>query len=210
MRLFSERAQAVQPSFAVTAANAPAVAQVCWRLDGIPLALELAAARVRSLSVDEINSRLDSRFRLLTGGARNTLPRQQTLRALIDWSYDLLTEPEKTLLCRLSVFAGGWTLAAAEAVCEGDGVEEWEVLDLVTALEDKSLVVSEQRGDRMRSRLLENGGASTPLTAWGSAGGDAPARVCHRDHFLRSAEEADLGTRGPEQGQWAGLVRVRA
>ena len=201
VRLFSERAQAVQPSFAVTDRNASAVAQVCRRLDGIPLALELAAARVRSLSVDEINSRLDSRFRLLTGGARNTLPRQQTLRALIDWSYDLLSEPEKTLLCRLSVFAGGWTLGAAEAVCEGDGVEEWEVLDLITALEDKSLVVSEQRGERMRSRLLETV-RQYACDRLGERGGDAPARVCHRDYFLRSAEEADLGTRGPEQGQW--------
>ena len=107
VRLFIERAQAVQPSFAVTSGNAPAVAQVCWRLDGIPLALELAAARVRSLSVDEINTRLDQRFRLLTGGSRTALPRQQTLRALIDWSYDLLTEREKALLCRLAVFAGG-------------------------------------------------------------------------------------------------------
>lgn len=201
VRLFSERAQAVQPSFAVTAANAPAVAQVCRRLDGIPLALELAAARVRSLSVDEINSRLDHRFRLLTGGARNTLPRQQTLRALIDWSYDLLTEPEKTLLCRLSVFAGGWTLEAAEAVCEGDGVEEWEVLDLITALEDKSLVVSEQRGERMRSRLLETV-RQYACDRLGERGGTDAARVCHRDYFLRSAETADLGTRGPEQGQW--------
>ncbi len=201
VRLFSERAQAVQPSFAVTAANAPAVAQVCFRLDGIPLALELAAARVRSLSVDEINSRLDSRFRLLTGGARNTLPRQQTLRALIDWSYDLLTEPEKTLLCRLSVFAGGWTLASAEAICEGDGVEEWEVLDLITALEDKSLVVSEQRGERMRSRLLETV-RQYAADRLQERGGDVPARLCHRDYFLRSAEEADRGARGPEQGQW--------
>ena len=201
VRLFSERAQAVQPSFAVTAANAPAVASVCWRLDGIPLALELAAARVRSLSVDEINSRLDSRFRLLTGGARNTLPRQQTLRALIDWSYDLLSEPEKTLLCRLSVFAGGWTLASAEAICEGDGVEEWEVLDLITALEDKSLVVSEQRGERMRSRLLETV-RQYACDRLGEQGGIDAARICHRDYFLHSAEKADLGTRGPEQGQW--------
>ena len=138
--MFIERAQAVQPSFAVTNGNAPAVAQVCSRLDGIPLALELAAARVRSLPVEEISARLDNRFRLLTGGSRTVLPRQQTLRALIDWSYDLLTEPEKTLLCRLSVFAGGWTLAAAEGACPGGAIEDFEVLDLLTGLADKSLV----------------------------------------------------------------------
>ena len=156
VRLFIERTQAVQASFAVTNANAPAVAQVCWRLDGIPLALELAAARVRSLPVEEINTRLDQRFRLLTGGSRTVLPRQQTLRALIDWSYDLLTEPEKTVLCRLSVFTGGWTLSAAEAVCAGEAIEEWEVLDLLTGLGDKSLVVYEEgAGGTGRYRLLE-------------------------------------------------------
>lgn len=117
VRLFIERAQAAQPNFEVTSQNSAAVAQLCVRLDGIPLAIELAAARVRALSVDQINERLDDRFRLLTGGSRTALPRQQTLRALIDWSYDLLTPQEQTLLRRLSVFAGGWTLEAAEAVC---------------------------------------------------------------------------------------------
>src|SRR5207249_10096992 len=109
-------------------------------LDGIPLAIELAAARVRALPVKKINERLDDRFRLLTGGSRTALPRQQTLRALIDWSYDLLSEPERMLLRRLSVFAGGWTLEAAEAVAGGDAVETWEVVDLLTALVEKSLV----------------------------------------------------------------------
>ena len=201
VRLFSERARAVQPSFALSRGNAPAVAEVCCRLDGIPLALELAAARVRSLSVEEINTRLGSRFRLLTGGARNTLPRQQTLRALIDWSYDLLTEPEKKLLCRLSVFAGGWTLASAEAVCEGEEVEEWEVLDLLTALEDKSLTVTEQRGEQMRSRLLESV-RQYAADRLGEGGGAAAARDCHCIHFLSRAEEADRGARGPEQAKW--------
>ena len=144
VRLFIERARAVQPSFSVTDANAPAVAQVCFCLDGIPLAIELAAVRVRSLSVEEVNARLDQRFRLLTGGSRNVLPRQQTLRALIDWSYDLLTGPEKTLLRRLAVFAGG--------------IEDWEVLDLLTALVDKSLVVYEEGADGVagRYRLSES------------------------------------------------------
>lgn len=117
VRLFIERAVAASPSFQVTNQNAPAVAQLCVRLDGIPLAIELAAARIRALSVDQIAQRLNDRFRLLTGGSRTALPRQQTLRALIDWSYDLLSDEEKTLLRRLSVFAGGWTLEAAEAVC---------------------------------------------------------------------------------------------
>lgn len=117
VRLFVERAQAAQPGFQVNEQNAASLAQLCVRLDGIPLAIELAAARVKALSVDQINQRLDDRFRLLTGGSRTALPRQQTLRALIDWSYDLLTPEEQTLLRRLSVFAGGWTLEAAEAVC---------------------------------------------------------------------------------------------
>src|SRR5207248_7982173 len=112
-----ERAQFHLPAFTVTNQNAPSLASVCHRLGGIPLAIELAAARVRSLSVEEVNQRLDQRFRLLTGGSRTSLPRQQTLRSLIDWSYDLLSEPEKALLCRLSVFAGGWKLEAAEAIC---------------------------------------------------------------------------------------------
>jgi class 3 adenylate cyclase len=117
VQLFVERAQSAQPSFVVTPQNAAAVGQLCVRLDGIPLAIELAAARVKAMSVEQIASRLDDRFRLLTGGSRTALPRQQTLRALIDWSYDLLSEQEQTLLRRLSVFAGGWTLEAAEKVC---------------------------------------------------------------------------------------------
>ncbi len=120
VQLFTDRAMLAQPSFAVTNENAPAVAQICHRLDGIPLALELAAARVRAMPVETIASRLDDRFRLLTGGSRTALPRQQTLRATIDWSYGLLDEKEKTLLRRLSVFAGGWTLEAAEKVCADD------------------------------------------------------------------------------------------
>ena len=175
VRLFIERAQAVQASFAVTSGNAPAVAQVCFHLDGIPLALELAAARVRSLSVDDINARLDQRFRLLTGGSRVALPRQQTLRGLIDWSYDLLTEPEKTLLCRLSVFAGGWTLAAAEGVCSGGDIEDWEVLDLLTGLVDKSLVVYEE-GGRRALRVIGDDSAVRGGSSGGKRGGGGRAR----------------------------------
>ncbi len=138
VRLFIDRALAVQPDFSVTNANAPALAQICHRLDGIPLALELAAARVKSLSVEQIAVRLDDRFRLLTGGSRTALPRQQTLRAAIDWSHSLLTEEERVLLRRLSVFAGGWTLDAAQAVCGCDPVRADDVLDLLARLVDKS------------------------------------------------------------------------
>jgi predicted ATPase/class 3 adenylate cyclase len=154
--LFVERATTVLPGFRLTSDNAPAVAQVCSRLDGIPLALELAAARVNVLRIEQIAARLDDRFRLLTGGSRTAVPRQQTLRALIDWSYDLLVEPERVLLRRLSVFAGGWTLEAAEAVCAGDGLDHDEVLDVLAQLVNKSLVVADrEQGQETRYRLLE-------------------------------------------------------
>ena len=119
VRLFIERSVQALPTFRVTNGNAPAIAEICFRLDGIPLAIELAAARVKALSVDKIAERLEDRFRLLTGGSRTALPRQQTLRSLIDWSHSLLTEPERILFRRLSVFAGGWTMEAAEQVCRG-------------------------------------------------------------------------------------------
>ncbi|MGC4042406.1 MAG: tetratricopeptide repeat protein [Armatimonas sp.] len=155
VRLLLDRIGAHRPGLTLSPANVPAVAQLCSRLDGIPLAIELAAARTRSLAVEEINARLDDRFRLLTGGSRTALPRQQTLRALIDWSYDLLTEAEKDLLCRLSVFSGGWTLEAAESVCQSELNEDWEILDHLTSLTDKSLVVVELGEGPTRYRLLE-------------------------------------------------------
>src|SRR4029078_7885892 len=136
---------------------APGVGQICGRLDGIPLAIELAAARVNVLPVEKIAERVDDRFRLPTGGRRTALPRQQTLRALIDWSYDLLSGPERALLRRLSVFAGGWTLEAAEAVCRDERVEGWEVIDLLTSLVDKSLVAYDDQGAEWRYRLRETG-----------------------------------------------------
>jgi predicted ATPase/class 3 adenylate cyclase len=155
VQLFIERAQFYLPSFAVTNANAPAVASICHRLDGIPLAIELAAARMRSMPVDQLAARLADRFHILTGGSRTSLPRQQTLRALIDWSYDLLETNLKTLLCRLSLFVGGCTLEAVESICVGTEIESWEVLDLLTALCDKSLVVYEAPQGEARYRLLE-------------------------------------------------------
>jgi predicted ATPase/class 3 adenylate cyclase len=156
VRLFIDRAVTAQPTFAVDNRTAPAVAQICHRLDGIPLAIELAAARVRVLAVEQISARLDDRFRLLTGGSRTALPRQQTLRAAIDWSYGLLTDPERAMLRRLSVFAGGCTLEAAETVCVGDPVAEGDGLDLLTAVADKSLVnVDSDLPGSARYRLLE-------------------------------------------------------
>ncbi|HLK60824.1 MAG TPA: tetratricopeptide repeat protein [Chthonomonadaceae bacterium] len=155
VQLFVERVHQTNPEFRFTPANLPIIARICQRLDGIPLALELAAGRVRALSVEQIAERLQDRFKLLTGGNRAALPRQQTLRALIDWSYTLLEEEEKRLLIYLSVFPGGWTLEAAESICAGESIEDWEVLDLLTSLVDKSLVVIEEQSGEVRYRMLE-------------------------------------------------------
>ena len=169
VRLFIDRAISIQSTFNVNNHNAPAVAQICHRLGGIPLAIELAAARVKVFSAEEIEARLDDRFRLLTGGSRMALPRQQTLRALIDWSFDLLSEPERMLLSRLSVFAGGWTFDAAEFVCVDNlspqspsligkgvrGLGGQDILDLLCHLIDKSLVLAEGHDGTTRYRMLE-------------------------------------------------------
>ena len=154
--LFTDRAQAVDHRFTVTDENAPTVAEICRRLDGIPLAIELAAARVNQLTVKAIAEKLDDRFRLLTGGDRTALPRQQTMRATIDWSYDLLAAPEQRLFERLSVFAGGCTLAAATAVCRGEETAEADVFDLLLSLVDKSLMVVDLEQGEPRYRLLES------------------------------------------------------
>jgi predicted ATPase/class 3 adenylate cyclase len=177
VRLFIDRAISVLPTFTVTNQNAPAVAQICHRLDGIPLAIELAAARVKVLSVEQIASRLDDRFHLLTGGSRTALPRQQTLQAAIDWSYNLLSEAEQVLLSRLSVFAGGWTLEAAEAVCAGESVKESEVMDLLSRLVYKSLVIAEELSGEKRYRFLET------------------IRQYSRDKFVKSGEEENIRNR---------------
>jgi predicted ATPase len=155
-RLFLDRARAVMPALAVAERDVQAIAEICRRLDGVPLAIELAAARAGMFSVEQIAARLDDAFRLLTSGSRSAPPRQQTLRATLDWSYGLLSEREKLLLDRLSVFAGGWTFEAAEAVASGDGIDTDEVLDLLGRLIDKSLVVAEPKADgTVRYRLLE-------------------------------------------------------
>src|SRR5579884_1602142 len=280
VRLFVERAVLSRPDFAVTAQNAASVVQICSRLDGIPLAIELAAARARALAVEQLAQRLDDRFRLLTGGSRTALPRQQTLRALIDWSYELLSEAERTLLRRLSVFVGGWTLEAAEAICadsspstpgaaptpgsiaptpnpsptlwergeaptpsspppttgegraeagsppslsrsdipgkgagglgqEGQGVslEAWEVLDLLSRLVDKSLVMMEEPDGNRRYRLLETVRqySQDKLLASGEA---TEIRNRHREWYLAWAEQAESQLQSPQEAVW--LERLEA
>jgi predicted ATPase/DNA-binding SARP family transcriptional activator/DNA-binding CsgD family transcriptional regulator len=155
IRLFIARAAAARPGFTLTARTAPAVVRICARLDGIPLAIELAAARLRLLSADEVAARLDDALALLASGDTSAPPRQRTLRAVLDWSYDLLGADERTLFRRLAVFAGGWSLDAAEVVGAGDGIVREQVLDLLDRLADASLVVMEERDGRTRHRLLE-------------------------------------------------------
>ena len=201
VQLFIDRALLVRSDFQVTNQNAPALASVCYHLDGIPLAIELAAARVRSLSVEEIDGKLDERFRLLTGGSRTALPRQQTLRSLIDWSYDLLREPEKLFLQRLSVFAGGWTLAVAQEVCAGEGIEQRDVLDLQSSLADKSLVLAEPTDGHTRYRLLETV-RQYATERLAETGAREALRERHRDYFLALAEEAAPKLEGAEQAAW--------
>jgi non-specific serine/threonine protein kinase len=207
IRLFSERVRLHRPHFAVTDQSAHALASICRRLDGIPLAIELAAAQVRSMSVDEVNERLERGFLALTGGVRRTLPRQQTLRALIDWSYNLLGEPEQTLLCRVSVFAGGWTLAAAERVCGDGGVPTATVADLLTSLVDKNLVVAEEKNGTTRYRLLETVRqyAQEMLI---EQGGEAQWRDRHLAYFLAWSLEVEPLLKGAEVD--SGLDKLQA
>lgn len=188
VRLFLDRAKLVRPDFALTSVNAPAVVQTCHRLDGIPLAIELAAARVRVLSADQIATRLDNSFRLLTGGSQTAPARHQTLRALMDWGHELLTDPERAMLRGLSVFSGGWTLEAVEAIFGDDQSETPTVLDLLPSLIDNSLVVYEERSGQDRYRLLETVRqyAREKLT---EAGEEAAWGLRHRDYFTTLAEE---------------------
>ncbi len=195
-QLYLERAAAANPRFTLTPGNAPAVGQICRRLDGIPLALELAAARSKLLSAEQIASRLDDRFRLLTGGSRTALPRQQTLRAMIDWSYELLSEPERALLRRLSVFAGGWTFEAADAVCA-----DLDVLSLLEQLVNKSLVVMDEIQGQARYHMLETirQYARERLL---EAGEGAGIRDRHFEYFLKLSEAAEPGLRGDQAFEW--------
>lgn len=194
--LFLDRAEFHRPGFGVTRANGPALASICHRLDGIPLAIELAAARLRSLGVEDIESRLDQRFRLLTGGSRTALPRQQTLRSLIDWSYDLLNVDEKVFLTRLSVFAGGWTLDTAEQIFADDNV-----LDLLDSLFEKSLVSIDHTVQPSRFRLLETVRQYARDRLLESGEGEQ-WRDAHARYFIGLAEEAEMGIRSHEQLAW--------
>ncbi len=199
VNLFIDRAIAAQPAFQVTDRNAPAVAEIGYRLDGIPLAIELAAARVRTLSVEAIAARLGDRFRLLAGGDRTALPRQQTLRALIDWSYDLLSDFERSLLRSLAVFAGGWTLEAAEAIGAGGAITDAMILDLLTRLVEKSLVGIEAEGERYR--LLETVRQYAQERLVESGEGD-DARTRHLTFYVALAETARPELIGPQQAAW--------
>jgi predicted ATPase/class 3 adenylate cyclase/DNA-binding CsgD family transcriptional regulator len=209
VQLFAERAVMYRQGFALDTANAAAVAAVCVRLDGIPLALELAAARLGSLSVSEVSARLDQRFRLLTGGSRTALPRHQTLRALIDWSYDLLNPGERLVLDRLSVFAGGWTLEAAEAVTSAGDSGGWQVLDHLAALVGKSLVQAEETDGSTRYRLLETVRQYAAERLALRAGAELDqTRAAHRDHYLALVETAETRLRGPHEAMWLDRLEV--
>jgi non-specific serine/threonine protein kinase len=203
-RLFVERTKAVKSTFALTERNAPSVAKICYRLDGIPLAIELAAARAKVLSVEEIAERLDDCFGLLTTGDRTALPRHRTLRATMDWSHELLTEQEQILFRRLSVFSGGFTLDAAESVCSGEGLERNEVLDLLSHLVDKSLVIVRENGTGTRYRLLET------VRRYGRERLDDSGDEVERRHagfFVKLAEEAEGKLSGSDQARWLTVLQ---
>ncbi len=207
VRLFEERAQLAQPDFKLTMENASSVAQICSRLDGIPLAIELAAARVNMFSTVQIAARLDDRFHLLTSGSRTALPRQQTLRASIDWSWNLLSNPERTLLRRLTVFAGGWTLEAAETVCIGKGtadgsVEPREVSELMTQLVAKSLVVVDRQPGRERRFRLHETIRQYAHEKLFKADEQANIHSQLLNYFLELSERAELALHGPDQMEW--------
>jgi predicted ATPase/class 3 adenylate cyclase len=188
--LFVDRARSIDKSFAFDDANAPIVAEICRRLDGIPLAIELAAARVNVLSLPNLAQRLNERFKILTGGSRSALPRQKTLGALIDWSYDLLTSREQALFRHSSVFAGDFGLDSATAVCARDGEDELDILDLLSSLHDKSLVVAETGGEQARYHLLESTRAYALAKLW-TDGEHERVALRHAAYFRDRAQAAD-------------------
>ncbi len=206
--LFMDRARAQAVDLVLNEETSSPVVSICRRLDGMPLAIELAAARLRSLSLESLHDRLDQRFRLLTGGSRSALPRQQTLRATVDWSYSLLNSPEQSLLRRLSVFAEGFDLEAAEAVCALGDIEVFEVTDLLGSLVDKSMVMVEPSDGAVRYRLLETirQFAAERLVEADEEEALALAEA-HCAHFLALAEEADTELWGPNQGRWYKRLR---
>ena len=207
VRLFVERARQHKPAFTLTEREAPAVAELVARLEGIPLALELAAARIRALNVADINARLKDRYKLLTGGSRVLQQRQQTLRALVDWSYELLTPDEQVVLDRLGVFVGGFDLAAAEAVCGIEPLTGEDVLDLLQSLIEKSLVMLVEHDDGARYHMLDT---IREYAREKLAGRDDAAAVAarHCDHYFAMAKAAREGLRGPEQADWLWRLEV--
>ncbi len=207
IRLFTERAAAIVPGFQLTEDNRDAIELICRRLDGIPLGIEIAVVRLRALSVQQLLDRLDDRFRLLTTGSRTVLPRHQTLRALIDWSYELCTERERLLWARVSVFAGSLDLDAAEAVCSGEGIDRAEILDLVTELVDKSVLLREEHRTAVRYRMLDT------LRSYGrerlAAAGEEDVRLRrHRDYYRGLAADARAALFGPAQVQWFARLQL--
>ena len=208
VHLLVERAAATDTGFTITADNAATVAAVCRRLDGIPLAIELAAARLTVLSIEQIHARLDDRFRLLAQAHRTPIERQRTLEATVDWSYELLSDAERRLLRRLSPFAGGWTLEAAEVVCSGEGIDREDVLDLMARLVDKSLVmVDEELDGHRRYRYLE----TVRQYAWErlrQSGESDVVRARHFAFFLDLTRRAEPQLVKGEQLRWLGRLQA--
>lgn len=205
VRLFIERALAINKEFRVTEDNAPFLKEICYRLDGIPLAIELAAARIKILSVEKIYERLKDRFRLLSGGMRTAVPRQQTLKALIDWSYDLLTDKEKILWRRLSVFSAGWTIEAAEEVCSDEMLENEKILELSEQLAEKSIIVYDSLKDRYR--ILET------LKQYGEeklieANETETLKAKHLHYFMLIAEKSEIMLKGSEEKIWLRMLEA--
>jgi len=198
VKLFIDRALTVDANFQVDNDNAPALAEICHRLDGIPLAIELAAARVRILTLQKINERLSDRFKLLTGGKRTVLPRQQTLRAMIDWSYDLLNDNEKLLFHRLSVFSGGWTIESAEEICSDEIIESYDVIDILTGLLEKSLVTTKEDSNVIRFSMLE----SIRQYAIEKAGNEEEINQRHLNYFKKLVDSTKMRFGNEDMLKW--------
>lgn len=206
-QLFLERARCLEPTFAATPESAATIVRLCRRLDGIPLAIELAAARIVVLSPEQMERRLQDRFRLLTGGTRMAVARQRTLEATVDWSYQLLSLSERELLCRLAVFPAAWTLDAAEQICSGDGVEALDILDLLTRLVDKSLVIAETPFGERRYRFLETIRQYARLRL-ADTGGSARLSERHFEFFFNEFRDVFRLTRHHEQLHWLRRLQV--
>ena len=208
VRLFIERATLLRSSFGITHENVDVLADICRQLDGIPLAIELAASRVKVLSLYQIAERLKDRFQILTGGPRTALPRHQTLQATMDWSYNFLSKEEQAVLRRLSIFSGGWSIQSAEeVVCLGD-IKRGSILHLLTQLVDKSLVCVEEKTDEMRYYLLETVReySTRKLTEENEL---RKTRLSHANFFTLLAEEADLGLAGLKADRFIRIVGYR-